>query len=245
MKEEERTLQAQVLGLRWQKLKANAERARRSKSIILRPNCRPRFQDQRRLEAEIVTKRADAQQVIDQSSEVQRQFMIWVRKSRASRKASVSIRARSVLNEDIKAGEEELGETRARLTTDQSELSRLTSERQGARSTNSGGHCRSSRASSEALATAEQALRAAERDWEYLLRAQSEARQAGEIAQSKISMLEDSIGRLAGRINQLKTDQSQLEQQSAEQELKPLEAMLETQQAQVQRIESELENYYK
>ena len=53
-------------------------------------------------------------------------------------------------------------------------------------------------------------------------------------------MLEDSIGRLTGRINQLKTDQSQLEQQSAEQELKPLEAMLETQQAQVQRIESEL-----
>ena len=239
LKEEERTLQAQVLGLRWQKLKASAE-SKKKQIDHLETELQAKITDQRRLEAEIVAKRADAQQVIDQSSDVQRQYYdLGTEIARIEESIQYQSERAQALNEDIKAGEEELGETRARLTTDQLELSRLTSELE-ALGPKIEAVTAAQAVSSEALATAEQALRAAERDWESFTRAQSEARQAGEIAQSKISMLEDSIGRLTGRINQLKTDQSQLEQQSAEQELKPLEAMLETQQAQVQRIESEL-----
>ncbi len=239
LKEEERTLQAQVLALRWQKLKANAE-SKKAQIDHLETELQAKIADQRRLEAEIVGKRADAQQVIDQSSEVQRQFYdLGTEIARIEESIQYQSERAQALNEDIKAGEEELTETRARLTTDQAELSRLTAELE-ALGPRIEAVTAAQATSSEALAAAEQALRAAERDWESFARAQSEARQTGEIAQSKISMLEDSIGRLTGRINQLKIDQSQLEQQSAEQELKPLEAMLETQQAQVQRIESEL-----
>ena len=124
--------------------------------------------DQRRLEAEIVTKRADAQQVIDQSSEVQRQFYdLGTEIARIEESIQYQSERAQALNEDIKAGEEELTETRARLTTDQAELSRLTAELEAL-----GPRIEAVNVPlklSEALAAAEQALRAAERDWDRLL----------------------------------------------------------------------------
>ena len=65
--------------------------------------------DQRRLEAEIVAKRADAQQVIDQSSEVQRQFYdLGTEIARIEESIQYQSERAQALNEDIKAGEEEL-----------------------------------------------------------------------------------------------------------------------------------------
>ena len=58
-----------------------------------------------RLEAEIVTKRADAQQVIDQSSEVQRQFYdLGTEIARIEESIQYQSERAQALNEDIKAG---------------------------------------------------------------------------------------------------------------------------------------------
>jgi len=239
LKEEERTLHAELLALRWQKLKANAV-AKKQRIDELEVELQAKIADLRRHEADILARRQESQQVNDTASEVQKSFYdLGTEIARIEESIQYQSERAQSLTQDIQTGEQELTETRASLAADQEELNRLNRELE-ALGPRLAAVTESQKQSSEALSEAEAALREAEREWEAFTRAQTEARQVGEIAQSRISMLEDSIGRLTGRITQLQGDQARLTEQSVEGEIKPLEAMLETQQSQVGRIESEL-----
>ena len=90
------------------------------------------------------------------------------------------------------------------------------------------------------LASTESEVSHCQKEWEAFNREVAEWRQAGEIQQSRIALLEDSIERTNVRLQVLAGDILRISGQSTEQEVAPLEAMLSTQEDQLTRIEAEI-----
>jgi chromosome segregation protein len=238
-KQEERTVKAQLQGLRWQELDAQANR-KKTGIDELETERQARIAEQRSSEAELAEKRQLQQQFSDDIDEVQRNFydqgtdiarleeMIQHQSERAKQ-----------LNSDSTQTDAELVQVQASLRKDEQQMALFTNQLEQLQPQQKQ-LSESEQQSLDKLASTESEVSHCQQEWEAFNREVAEWRQAGEIQQSRIALLEDSIERTNVRLRVLAGDIERISGQSTEQEVAPLEAMLSTQEDQLKRIEAEI-----
>jgi len=238
-KQDERILKAQLQGLRWQHLN---DQANTQKSGIdqLEIGLQARIAEQRGSEAEVIEKRQYLQQLSDEIDHVQRNF--YDQGTDIARLEETiqyqSERAKQLQNDSLQVGSE-LVQVNTSLQEDDKQLALLTdqlAQLQPQKEKLS----ESEQQSLAQVAEAESNVGRIQQEWETFNQHVAERRQAGEIQQSRIALLEDSIERTNARLQLLAADVERISGQATEQEVAPLEAMLSTQEEQRQRIESEI-----
>jgi chromosome segregation protein len=143
------------------------------------------------------------------------------------------------LNTDLEQVQENLRKVRADLAADEGMLDQFRADLNNA-SPRRDEILSVEKASGERLFAAEQAMQRWQEEWDNFNQGAAETRQRGEVQQSRIEHLEQAIERASGRIATLKSDMERLSADQVEGEIAPLEAMLGTQEAQLERISSEL-----
>lgn len=238
-KKEERALKAQLQGLRWQELDIEASR-QKSGIDQLETDLQARIAEQRGSEAEVTEKRQFLQQLSDEIDQVQRTF--YDQGTDIARLEETiqyqSERVKQLKNDSLQVGSE-LVQVNSNLQQDDKQLVLLTGQLEQLQPQQQE-LSESEQRSLEQVAKTESDVGDAQQEWETFNQHAAERRQAGEIQQSRIALLEDSIERTNARLQVLAADVERISNQATEQEVAPLEAMLSTQEEQRQRIESEI-----
>jgi len=238
-KKEERSLKAQLQGLRWQELDNEANR-QKAGITQLETDLQARIAEQRGSEAEVTEKRQFLQQLSDEIDQVQRNF--YDQGTDIARLEETiqyqSERVKQLKNDSVQVGSE-LVQVNRSLQLDDKQLGLLTGQLEQLQPQQQQ-LSESEQRSVEQVAKAESDVSDAQQEWETFNQHAAERRQAGEIQQSRIALLEDSIERTKARLQVLAADVERISGQATEQEVAPLEAMLSTQEEQQQRIESEI-----
>lgn len=238
-KQEERTVKAQLQGLRWQELDAQANR-KKTGIDELETQRQATIAEQRSSEAELAEKRQLQQQFSDDIDQVQRNF--YDQGTDIARLEEIiqhqSERAKQ-LNSDSTQTDAELVQVQASLHKDEQQMALFSSQLDQLQPQQKQ-LSESEQQSLDKLASTESEVSHCQKEWEAFNREVAEWRQAGEIQQSRIALLEDSIDRTNVRLQVLAGDILRISGQSTEQEVAPLEAMLSTQEDQLTRIEAEI-----
>lgn len=239
LKAEEREVQSQLHGLKWQSLSAEAKR-KEDNIGKLQVEQEAKIADQRRIDAEVEQKRDDLVALNEQVNEVQKRYYDY---GTEIARIEDSIRYQNERNQQLNTDLEEVSENwykiRADIDSDQRKLGELKHElAQTEPQQNQVQEVESE--SARMLAEAEQAMQAWQNNWDEFNRLAAESQNKGQVQQSKIEGLEQSIERLNARLGSLRNDVERLSSSTVEAEIPPLEAMLETQSEQTSRIETEL-----
>ncbi|MDZ7684994.1 MAG: chromosome segregation protein SMC [Gammaproteobacteria bacterium] len=239
LKAEEREVQAQLQALRWKGI--DGELKSKSDNIARLENEREaRVADQRRLDAEIEQKRADLVELSDQINEVQKRYYDHGTEiARVEDSIQYQNERRQQLAKDLEEVNQNWYKIRGDIDGDQRKLGELQNELASAEPKQSEVK-ETEDASSARLQAAEEAMRKWQEAWDEFNQSAAEARNQGEVQQSRIESLEESIERLNSRIRTLRADVERMEGETVEGEIEPLESMLSTQEAQVERIEAEI-----
>ena len=239
LKAEERQVQSQLQGLKWQAITREAK-TKEENIGKLQVEQEARIADQRRIDAEVEQKRSDLVSLNDQVNEVQKRYYDY---GTEIARIEDSIRFQNERNQQLNTDLEEVSENwykiRADIDSDQRKLGELKHElaqtepqQNLVRETES--------ASSEYLTAAEEAMAEWQTNWDEFNRIAAESQNKGQVQQSKIEALEQSIERLNTRLAASRADVERLQSSTVAAEIAPLEAMLETQEEQTERIEVEL-----
>lgn len=239
LKAEEREVQSQLHGLKWQTI---SEEAKRKEENIgrLQIEQEAKIADQRRVDAEVEEKREQLVGLNDQVNEVQKRYYDY---GTEIARIEDSIRYQNERNQQLNQDLEEVSENwykiRADIDSDQRKLGELKHEL--AQSEPQQNQVQEVQTESNRLLTeAEQAMQEWQSNWDEFNRLAAESQNKGQVQQSRIEGLEQSIERLNTRLNASRADVERLSSSTVEAEIPPLEAMLETQQEQTERIETEL-----
>ncbi len=241
LKQEEREIKAQLQGLKWKVLSAEADiKAEGIKRLQVEQEAR--IADERRLNAEIEQSRARLNEISDQMNEVQKQYYDHGTEiARIEDGIQFQNERSQQLGRDLAETNESWAKIRADLDGDLKTLARLRQElllTEPQQDTVRGVET----ASLERMVAAEESMQEFQYTWDEFVHQAAEARKLGEVQQGRIQGLESSIQRLNTRIHTLRNDIERLMASTVAAEIGPLEAMLTTQEAQVQRIEGEIKD---
>ncbi len=240
LKAEEREVQSQLHGLKWQTLSKEAK-TKEENIGRLQVEQEAKIADQRRIDADVEEKRDQLVALNDQANEVQKRYYDY---GTEIARIEDSIRYQNERNQQLNKDLEEVSENwykiRADIDSDQRKLGELKHElAQTEPQQNQVQEVESE--SNRQLAAAEEAMQEWQANWEEFNRLAAESQNKGQVQQSKIEGLEQSIERLNARLGSFRADVERLSASTVEAEIGPLEAMLETQLEQTERIEVELE----
>ena len=241
LKKEERELKAGLAGLRWKAL-AGELKSQDDDLNRLTIEQDARVADQRRIDAEIESQRAELTDLSDQLNQVQKQYYDHgteiarledsiqfqnerTRQLNADREQVLSNLTK--VQHDLQADERKIAELRENLAQTQPRIDEMTAVE---------------RRSGEALFAAEQAMQAWQNEWDEFNQSAAESRQKSEVEQSRIWHLEEALERAGARMQALNNDLVRLTSETAEEEIAPLEQMLATQEQQLERINTELQS---
>jgi chromosome segregation protein len=239
LKAEEREVQSQLYGLKWQSLSAEVK-VKEDNIGRLQVEQEAKIADQRRVDAEVEQKRDELVNLNDEVNEVQKRYYDY---GTEIARIEDSIRYQNERNQQLSMDLEEVSENwykiRADIDSDQRKLGELKHElAQTEPQQNQVQQVQSE--SMQQLAAAEEAMQQWQANWDEFNRLAAESQNKGQVQQSRIESLEQSIERLNARLGTLRADVERLSSSTVEAEIPPLEAMLETQQEQTERIETEL-----
>ncbi len=238
-KKEERLVKAQLNGLKWQAITAQAKQ-KEENIARLQNEQEARIADQRHADAEIETARDNLVQLVDEMNEVQKRYYDFGTEiARIEDGIQFQNERTRQLNTDLVQVTENWQKVQRDLDSDERllesyrrEIAETEPQQQEIKL--------HEEASGNRLLESEQSMQAWQKEWDEFNHAAAESRQAGEVQQSRIGHLEESIERLNGRIRTLNAELERLEGLSVEEEIGPLEAMLDTQESQRRRIEEEI-----
>lgn len=239
LKKEERVIKAELHAIRW---KALTEKISSHDTDIDRLTIEQeaRVADQRRIDAEVESRRDRLVDLSEELNAVQKRF--YDHGTEIARiEDSIAFqneRARQ-LSADLEQVMENLHKVKTDLAADEYQLQSLQSELETT-SPQQDEVQSLEKASAESLIAAEQAMQNWQQEWDAFNQTASETRQHGEVQQSRIQGLEQTIERADNRISVLRADLERLSAETVEAELGPLEDMLATQEAQLDRISAEL-----
>jgi chromosome segregation protein len=239
LKAEEREVESQLHGLKWQSLSKEA-RSKEENIGRLQVEQEAKIADQRHIDAEVEQKRDELVEFNEQVNEVQKRYYDY---GTEIARIEDSIRYQNERNQQLNKDLEEVSDNwykiRADIDSDQRKLGELKHElAQTEPQQNQVQEVESE--SNRMLAAAEQAMQEWQSNWDEFNRLAAESQNKGQVQQSKIEGLEQSIERLNARLGSLRSDVERLSSSTVEAEIPPLEAMLETQAEQTERIELEL-----
>ncbi|MFN3237712.1 MAG: chromosome segregation protein SMC [Pseudomonadales bacterium] len=239
LKAEEREVESQLHGLKWQSLSKEAK-LKEENIGRLQVEQEAKIADQRHIDAEVEQKRDELVEFNEQVNEVQKRYYDY---GTEIARIEDSIRYQNERNQQLNKDLEEVSDNwykiRADIDSDQRKLGELKHElAQTEPQQNQVQEVESE--SNRMLAAAEQAMQEWQSNWDEFNRLAAESQNKGQVQQSKIEGLEQSIERLNARLGSLRGDVERLASSTVEAEIPPLEAMLETQAEQTERIELEL-----
>ena len=239
LKKEERELKAGLAGLRWRGLSGQVKQ-QDDELNRLTIEQDARVADQRRIDADIESRRDALVELSDKLNEVQKRY--YDHGTEIARiEDSIQFqneRTRS-LRTDLTQVQENLAKVQVDLNADDLQLAGFRSELEST-SPRQNEIQSLERVSAEHLVSAEQGMQQWQSSWDSFNHTAAETRQAGEVQQSRIEYLEQTIERANTRVTVLRADISRLSEDTVESEISPLEVMLETQEAQLDRIATEL-----
>ena len=239
LKQEERELRAGLLGLRWKSLAADIKtRDDEINRLTLEQDAR--VADQRRIDAQVETKRAALAQLSGQLDGVQKRY--YDQGTEIAR-IEESIQFQNERTKQLRVNLEQTIENhqkvRSDLEADERQLADFRKDLEGARPQEH--EARSlEQASAERLLSAEQKMQSWQQEWDSFNEQAAAASRRGEVQKSRIEGLEQAIERGNTRVAALRGDVERLSGETAAGEVGPLEQLLETREAQMQRISAEL-----
>ncbi len=240
LKKEERELKAGLAGLRWNSLTADLKK-QDDEVNRLTIEQEARIADQRRIDAEIESKRAALAELSDELNEVQKRYYDHGTEiARIEDSIQFQNERTSQLGTDLGQVQENLAKVAGDLAADEQQLVTFREEL-SATSPQQNEIQSIERDSAERLVDAEQNMRRWQEEWDEFNQTAAETRQSGEVQQSRIAGLEQAIERASSRIAVLRADVERLSGDTVEGEIGPLEDMLETQESQLERITAELD----
>lgn len=239
LKAEEREVQAQLLALRWRAI--DAESKGKSDNVSRLENEREaKVADQRRYDAEIEQKRDQLVEMSDRINEVQKRYYDHGTEiARIEDSIQYQNERRQQLAKDLESVSENAYKVRTDIDGDQRKLGELQNELANTEPQQSEVQ-QTEDASAQRLQEAEAAMQEWQAAWDEFNATAADAKNRGEVQQSRIQSLEQSIERLNARIRSLRDDVERMEEDTVEDEIAPLESMLSTQEEQVGRIENEI-----
>ncbi len=239
LKAEERELQGQLQALRWRSI--DEESKGKADNVARLENQREsKVADQRRFDAEIEQKRSELVDLTDRINEVQKKYYDHGTEiARIEDSIQYQNERRQQLAKDLETVNENAYKVRADIDGDQRKLGELQAELANTEPQQSQVQ-ETEDASSQRLQAAEQAMQTWQQTWDEFNTNAADARNRGEVQQSRIASLEQSIERLNARIRSLRDDVERMEGDTVEDEIGPLESMLSTQESQVERINAEI-----
>ena len=239
LKKEERELKAGLAGLRWISLSADLKK-QDDEVNRLTIEQEARIADQRRIDADIELKRAALAELSDELNEVQKRYYdhgteiarIEDSIQFQNERTRQLVTDRDQVHENLAKVSADLAADEQQLVTFREELASTSPQQSEIQSLE--------RASAEQLVSAEQNMQRWQEEWDEFNQSAAETRQSGEVQQSRIEGLEQTIDRANTRIAVLRADVERLSGETVEAEIGPLEDMLQTQEAQLERISTEL-----
>ncbi len=238
LKKEEREIQSQLQGLKWQAINEQAN-GKEENINRLQIEQEARVADQRHVDAEIENKRATLTELNDRINEVQKKFYDHGTEiARIEDGIQFQTERNRQLNNDLEEVSANWFKIRADIDEDQRKLGELKHELTQTEPQQSQIH-EIEQSSLSKLAEAEKAMQDWQHTWEEFNRLAAESQNRGQVQQSRIEALEQSIERLNTRMVTSRNDVERLQALTVEEEIPPLEAMLATQEQQIERIESE------
>ena len=240
LKQEERELRAGLHGLRWKSLAADIK-ARDDEVNRLTVEQDARVADQRRIDAQVETKRAALVELSDQLNGVQKRYYDHGTEiARIEDGIQFQNERTKQLSVDLEQVIENYQKLRSDLEADERQLAEFHEELDGA--TPQEHEARSlEQASAERLLSAEQNMQSWQQEWDSFNEQAAETRRRGEVQQSRIEGLEQAIDRSNTRVAVLRADVERLSDETIESEVGPLEQLLATREEQLARISTELD----
>ena len=244
LKKEERELKAGLFGLRCRAL-STAIKSQDDAINRLTIEQDARVAQQRRIDAEVESKRTELTDLSDQLNEVQKLYYdhgteiariedsIQFQNERTRQLNADLDQVMSNLTKvqnDLKADEQQIAYLRVSLAETQPRKDEIAAVE---------------RRSGEQLFAAEQAMQSWQAKWDEFNQAAAESRQKGEVEQSRIQHFEEAIERANARIQSLDEHLARLAAETAGEEIGSLEQMLATQEQQLERIDTELSRFSK
>ncbi|SVA83694.1 uncharacterized protein METZ01_LOCUS136548, partial [marine metagenome] len=244
LKKEERELKAGLFGLRCRAL-STAIKSQDDAINRLTIEQDARVAQQRRIDAEVESKRTELTDLSDQLNEVQKLYYdhgteiariedsIQFQNERTRQLNADLDQVMSNLTKvqnDLKADEQQIAYLRVSLAETQPRKDEIAAVE---------------RRSGEQLFAAEQAMQSWQAKWDEFNQAAAESRQKGEVEQSRIQHFEEAIERANARIQSLDEHLARLAAETAGEEIGSLEQMLATQEQQLERIDAELSRFSK
>lgn len=239
LKKEERELRAGLYGLRWRSLSGEIK-SKDDEINRLTIEQDARVADQRRVDAEIETKRAALVELSDQLNEVQKRYYDHGTEiARIEDSIQFQNERTKQLSTDLEQVVENFQKVRSDLEADERQLAGFRHELDS--TVPQQDEVQSlEKASAEQLLTAERNMQQWQESWDGFNEEAAATRQRGEVQQSRIEGLEQAIDRANTRVTVLRADVERLSGETVEGEIGPLEQMLVTQEAQLERISTEL-----
>ncbi len=239
LKKEERELKAGLYGLRWNSLSAEIK-SKDDEINRLTIEQDARVADQRRIDADIETKRAALVELSDQLNEVQKRFYDHGTEiARIEDSIQFQNERTTQLSSDLSQVVENYQKVKADLEADERQLAGFREELEGTAPQQDEVQSLE-KASADRLLSAEQNMQRWQEEWDKFNEEAAGTRQRGEVQQSRIEGLEQAVERANTRVAVLRADVERLSAETVEGELGPLEQMLATQEEQLDRISSEL-----
>nr|MCS5574498.1 chromosome segregation protein SMC [Pseudomonadales bacterium] len=244
LKKEERELKAGLFGLRCRAL-STAIKSQDDAINRLTIEQDARVAQQRRIDAEVESKRTELTDLSDQLNEVQKLYYdhgteiariedsIQFQNERTRQLNADLDQVMSNLTKvqnDLKADEQQIDYLRVSLAETQPRKDEIAAVEHR---------------SGEQLFAAEQAMQSWQAKWDEFNQAAAESRQKGEVEQSRIQHFEEAIERANARIQSLDEHLARLAAETSGEEIGSLEQMLATQEQQLERIDAELSRFSK
>ncbi len=239
LRTEEQQLKAESLGLQWQRLTEDIN-VQDKQITRLEVEQDAQTAEQRRIDADIETKRAQLVELADELNAAQKRF--YDQGAEITRiENQIRFQKEKSQQQDIELTQvkETWQRLRTDLDTDEQKLLSLDAElaevtpRQAAMQ-------QLEQAADDQLVTIEQAMQSWQERWDGCNNAAAESRQHVEVQQSSIEHLEESIRRLNERVEGFRTQVAALSEDRAQEEVAPLHVMLGVQETQLERITKEL-----
>ena len=239
LRAEEQQLKAESLGLQWQRLSEDINV--QDKQITQREiEQEAQTAEQRRIDADIETKRAQLVELADELNAAQKRFY--------DRGAEITRIENQIRFQKEKSQQQDLELTQVRetwqklrtdLDTDQQKLLSLDAEL--AEATPKQAEMQHvEQATDDQLVTIEQSMQSWQERWDECNHAAAESKQNVEVQQSSIEHLEESSRRLNERIEGFRAQATVLSEDRVREEVAPLHVMLGIQETQLERITKEL-----
>lgn len=238
LKEEERTVRAQVHALKWQAISTEAS-ARLDNINRMQVEQEAKIADARRIDAEIESNRDALADLSGQVDAVQKRFYDHGTEiARIEDSIQYQNERSQQLSHDLQEASDNSRKIGADIDSDKDKLAQLrqdlteTEPRQAEVQ-------ETQTASGSRLYDVEQEMQAWQQTWDEFNQRAAEARNRGEVGRSRIEALEQAIKRTNDRISTLQADFARLQGLTVEAEIAPMEAMMATQEIQLARVQEE------